>query len=152
MTTTVVVLGRCFVCGRPNVHRPEQHYVREHMGKNYDVINRPCFDERFKTPCLPLTDEDKQDPVVKEHWTKPPPLDHLDEGVRDIIRKCLEEGIATIFSCDGHKTRAGYVEFYTLEGRDRALELFKDLQPWPGQRTTRVFGTIYRMLIPKGDA
>lgn len=150
MKTVVKKFERCFICSRPNPHRPQVRYVIIRGDTAYDITSRPCGDT-LNDRCPPFTEEERRNPEIRKHWVRLGDPEDIEPGIREIVLACNERGLETMWSCDGHGTKNGYIDFYEEAHCDQAIKLFLTLRPHKELRKTKILGEHYRMIIPRSN-
>ena len=141
------VFDYCFFCFRRNRGTvPKTHFYRSSTW----ITARFCKGNASGGSCKTYSPEDRK--VMKWRWTElnDKVIENIDSGILNPVILCKVAGIPTIFSCDGHFVRDGYVAFYDEADAKRAMALpLADgvLQLVPKHH--KILGTVYYVYIPK---
>jgi hypothetical protein len=135
---------RC-CCGRFNTNvKPYLYYT------NGYVIRAPWCNASLR--CSPLTSEERASIDMRAYHTRltAEMVERLDAGVREAVIRCRTQGWPTLFSCDGHGKKHGYITFWEREHRDEALAFLGAVEA--EDRPNRFFGMFYNLRLPKMEA
>jgi hypothetical protein len=146
METVTRNYDHCWLCGRANFDKPPRTFERVSQGKNYVVTSRSCG-ETPKERCPPLTKEEREDPAMRRFHCKLHSKHELDPGIRGAVLICREEGIHTLYSCDGHKRGDGYIDVWDEHDALRAMNVLRFFDPVYQPRKTHLFGTVHRIIL-----
>lgn len=146
---------RCLWCYRPNQDRPFV-VVLSQAAYPEAFRHRPCEPYVVSGPrgpekhlCRPYTHYERE--AFKARWTaiKTTPAYPLDRGIAHYVQLCRDQNLGTVFCCDGHGLKNGYIAFYDKADAEAARLLLKETHPVGVQpKPHHLLGKLFLLWIP----